>query len=161
MNKWCVMKWKESKGFTLIELIIVMAVIAVLLSAVIPAFQGMRAEGDISKAEMELQTLKTAVISYRRHNGAYPANIAAALTGAKPKILSEILKDPFATDATTTPDTYGYSTANDASFGDYFIIYSQGTDLTDATAWSGANDRVEITAGADDIAVSNAPVVKL
>ncbi len=149
------------KGFTLIELIIVMSVIAILLAAGIPAFQGMQTEGDLSKVDSELQTLKTAVISYRRHNGAFPANIAAALTGATPKLITNILEDPFKTDATTTPDTYGYITGNDASFGDYFIIYSKGPDFTVSTSWSAANDRAEIAAGKDDIAVSNAEVKKL
>jgi len=152
---------KRIKGFTLIEIIIVMAVVAILLAAIIPAFQGMQDEGALSKAEAELQTLKTAVISYKRHNGTYPANIAAALTGASPKILTEILEDPFATDATTTPDTYGYITGTDASFGEYFIIYSNGIDLSTSTAWSSANDRAEIAAGKDDMAVSNAEVVNL
>jgi len=152
---------KRVKGFTLIEIIIVMAVVAILLAAIIPAFQGMQEEGALSKAEAELQTLKTAVISYKRHNGTYPANIAAALTGASPKILTEILEDPFATDTTTTPNTYGYITGTDASFGEYFIIYSKGIDLTVSTAWSGANDRAEIAAGKDDMAVSNAEVEKL
>jgi len=152
---------KRIKGFTLIEIIIVMAVVAILLAAIIPAFQGMQDEGALSKAEAELQTLKTAVISYKRHNGSFPANIAAALTGASPKILTEILEDPFKTDTTTTPNTYGYITGTDASFGEYFIIYSKGIDLTVSTAWSGANDRAEIAAGKDDMAVSNAEVEKL
>jgi len=154
-------KFKQAEGFTLIEIIIVMTVIAILLAAVIPAFQGMQEEGDLSKVEAELQTIKTAVISYRRHNGSYPADIAGTLTGSSPKILVEIAEDPFTTDTSTTPDTYGYITGTDASFGDYFIIYSRGIDLSADTAWSGANDRVEIAAGGDDMVVSNAEVANL
>lgn len=152
---------ERQHGFTLVEIIIVLSVIAILLAAAIPAFQGMQQEGEISKVDAELQTLKTAVISYKRHNGTYPPNIAAALLGATPKLIVEILEDPFRTDATTTPNTYGYITGTDASFGEYFIIYSKSVDGEASTAWSGANDRVEIAAGKDDVAVSNAEVKKL
>ena len=153
--------FQRVKGFTLVEIIIVMSVIAILLAAAIPAFQGMQQEGELSKVDAELQTLKTAVISYKRHNGSYPANIAAALTGATPKLINSPLEDPFNTDTTTTPNTYGYATGTDASFGEYFIIYSKSADGAVSTAWSGANDRVEIAAGKDDVATSNADVVKL
>jgi len=153
---------KRQKGFTLVEVVIVMAVIAILIAVIIPAFQGMQAEGNVTKAQAELETLKTAVISYRRHKGTYPDNIHARLTGTTPKLVQEILEDPFATDVSTTPDTYGYITGNDATFGDYFIIYSKGPDLVAATSWDSANDRCKITiaTSSDDVAESNAPVVK-
>ncbi|MDH3326092.1 MAG: prepilin-type N-terminal cleavage/methylation domain-containing protein [Gammaproteobacteria bacterium] len=151
----------KNKGFTLVEIIIAMAVIAILISAILPAFQGMQQEGDLSKANSELLTLKTAVISYKRHNGSYPTNITTDLSGATPKLINEILKDPFLTDALTTPNTYGYITGTDASFGEYFVIYTKSVDTVVDTAWSATNDQVEIAAGKDDLAVSNAPVVKL
>jgi len=121
----------------------------------------MQQEGELSKVDAELQTLKTAVISYRRHNGSYPANIHAALTASTPTIINEILEDPYETNTTTTPNTYGYTTKTDTSFGDYFFIYSKGPDGKANTKWTGAQDRVEIAAGKDDIAVSNAEVKKL
>jgi len=111
---------RAQKGFTLVELVIVMAVIALILSVVIPNLRGMQQEGQLTKAESELNTLKTAVTSFWRHNGnTYPANIIAALTGATPQVISAQLVDPF----NTANGTYGY--VKDAN-NEYFIIWTQG-----------------------------------
>jgi len=150
---------QRSKGFTLVELIIVLTVIAIILAVVLPSFRGMRQEANMSRAQQELNTLKTAVTSYFRNNNAYPANVHAALTGASPRIITSILEDPFKTDASTTPNTYGYVTGTDASFGEYFIVYSKGPDATAATVWNAATGQVDV--GGDDIAASNAPLNKV
>ncbi|MFH1428291.1 MAG: type II secretion system protein [Candidatus Margulisiibacteriota bacterium] len=163
MNK---SKWL-SRGFTLVELLIVMAVVAILVAIIIPSFKGMQEEGWISKAEQELQTLQTAVESYYRHKDDYPPNITTALTGAKPAIISKELKDPWDTSGTT----YGYVTGNDdTGFGKYYIIYSRSVDrvtnivltpsdncLVDGKVGITSNDTVSADA-ADDLAVSNAPL---
>ncbi len=153
-----VAKRRNQKGFTLVELVIVMAVIAVILSVVIPNLRGMQQESQLTKAEGELNTLKTAVTSFWRNNSnTYPANIHAALTGATPQIIPSALADPFLTDAANK--TYGYVKGNDATFGDYFAIYTKGPKGdTAAPAWDAANQRV--TYSGTGRVVSNAPVVK-
>lgn len=142
---------KGTRGFTLVELIIVLAVIAIILGVVIPAIRGMQEEANLTRAEQELHTLETAVMSYFRHNGTFPSGITTDLTGASPKIIESVLDDPFDTDA--TGNTYGYVTGNDAEFGDYYILYTQGPDLVGATSWNATTNQVD-TSG-DDIAVSN------
>ena len=142
---------KGTKGFTLVELIIVLAVIAIILGVVIPAIRGMQEEANLTRSEQELHTLETAVMSYFRHNAAYPAGITTDLTGASPKIVENVLDDPFDTDATN--DTYGYITGNDAEFGDYYILYTRGPDATGETSWNATTDQVDT--GGDDIVVSN------
>src|SRR6478736_5104715 len=118
---------RNQKGFTLVELVIVMAVIALILSVVIPNLRGMQQEGQVTKAEAELNTLKTAIVSYWRNNSnAYPVNISSALINASPKVITAIMQDPFLTDTSTTPNTYGYVTGTDTTFGAYFAIYTKG-----------------------------------
>ena len=153
MKKWNV---SNEKGFTLVELVIVMAVIAVILSVVIPNLRGMQAESQLTKAEGELNTLKTAITSYWRNNAnAYPPDITAALTGASPQIIPASLQDPF----NTASGTYGYSSGNDADFGDYFAVYTKGPKAdTTAVTWDSTNNRVTYDGGGR--VVSNAPVVK-
>jgi prepilin-type N-terminal cleavage/methylation domain-containing protein len=149
--------YKNEKGFTLVELVIVMAVIALILAVVIPNLRGMQQEGQLTKAEGELQTLKTAVTSYwRNNNNTYPADITATLTGASPTIISAVLSDPWKTDAVNS--TYGYVTGTDATFGDYFIIYTRGPKADSAPAFDAASQTVKYT-GSGRV-VSNAPVVK-
>jgi prepilin-type N-terminal cleavage/methylation domain-containing protein len=147
---------RSEKGFTLVELVIVMAVIALILAVVIPNLRGMQQEGQLTKAEGELQTLKTAVTSYWRNNSnAYPADIQKSLTTASPPIITALLNDPWKTDAS---GTYGYTTGTDATFGDYFIIYTKGPKADSAPAFDAASQSVKYT-GSGRV-VSNAPVVK-
>ena len=148
----------SQKGFTLVELVIVMAVIALILSVVIPNLRGMQQEGQITKSESELQTLKTAVVSYWRNNGnAYPSNIHSDLTSASPTVITAVLLDPFLTD--TTNNTYGYVTGTDSNFGPYFAIYTKGPKGdTSAPTWDASAG--QFTYSGSGRVVSNAPVVK-
>ena len=56
------------KGFTILELLIVIAVIAILVGIALPRFKGMQDEGNIARAKGELRMLTTAVESYYIHN---------------------------------------------------------------------------------------------
>lgn len=151
-------KFTENRGFTLVELVIVMAVIALILSVVIPNLRGMQQEGQLTKVDQELQTLKSAITSYWRNNGhVFPANIHSDLTGASPAVITSNLADPFKTD--TTNNTYGYVKGTDASFGDYFAVYTKGPKGdTPAPAWDGANG--QFTYNGSGRVVSNAPALK-
>jgi len=145
------------KGFSLVELVIVMAVIALIMSIAIPNFRSMQQEGSLTKAEGDLDTLKIAISSYWRGNAqAYPANIHTALTGATPSVITKVLTDPWVTDATNV--TYGYTKGTDATFGDYFFLYTKGPKADTAPAWDATNQRVNYT-GTGRV-VSNAPVLK-
>jgi len=142
---------KSQKGFTLVELVIVMAVIALILSVVIPNLRGMQQEGQLTKAESELQTLKTAITSFWRHNSnTYPADISAALVGATPQVVTAQLVDPF----NTSNGTYGY--VKDAN-NDYFIVWTQGPkkDTAQPTVSNG-----EVVYSGSGRCVSNLPVKK-
>lgn len=147
---------KRNSGFTLVELVIVMAVIAVILSVVIPNLRGMQAESQLTKSEGELNTLKTAITSYWRNNSnAYPSNITTDLTNASPQIIPASLQDPF----NTANGTYAYTSGNDTDFGDYFAVYTKGPKAdTTTVSWDATNNRVTYTGGGR--VVSNAPVVK-
>lgn len=134
------------KGFTILELLIVIAVIAILVGIALPRFKGMQDEGNIAKAKGELRTLQTAVESYRVHHTGYPANVTTDLTGATPQVIAAALTDPF-----NGTNNYGYAKSDN---GNYYIIYSVGPNGT-ATI-TGINDSgvLQGTAG-DDVYVSN------
>ena len=59
----------HKRGFTIIELLIVMAVIAILVGIAIPSFRGMQTEGWRTRAEKDVVTLKIAVETYYKNNG--------------------------------------------------------------------------------------------
>jgi general secretion pathway protein G len=138
---------KSRKGFTIIELLIVIAVIAILIGIALPKFKGMRDEGNIAKAKGELRTLQTAVESYKIHTNSYPTalgNLNANTT--VPNIIGSTLPyDPFGATSTTN---YGYS-AN----GSYYVIYSIGVNGNGTASVDNASGNV--TAANNSIYVSN------
>ena len=108
---------KGRKGFTIIELIIVIAVISILIGIALPRFRGMQEAGYIAQAKGELRTLQTAVESYYIHNDDTLPGDLDDLTDDTPNIIGEELPtDPF-----DPGEDYGYSTS-----GNYYIIYSVG-----------------------------------
>jgi len=139
------------RGFTLVEILIVIAVIAILIGIALPRFKGMQDEGNIAKVKGELRTLKTAVESYYIHNSyTYPATTAAALqtalASAKPSIISYVPTDPFSTSA-----DYVYVMGGTNS--KYWIIYSVGPGGNGSAVIT--SDAVVETNGSSCIYVSN------
>ncbi len=121
------------RGFTLVEMMIVIAVIAILVGIALPHFRGMQEEGWTVKAAGELRTLATAVESYYIHNSRqYPGQTATSatdwqsnLSGNGPTIIVSTLYDPFIAGSTE----YRYATSDDAD-SQYYVIWSIGPDST-------------------------------
>lgn len=112
---------KKSKGFTIIELLIVMAVIAILVGIAIPSFRAMQTEAWRTKAQGDVRVLKIALESYYKNRGSFPAESGyqSTLRGEQPSVLETVLDDPFA--AAGTP--YAYRLSPD---GSYYVVYSIG-----------------------------------
>ena len=63
---------KKQQGFTLIELMIAVAIIGILAAVAIPQYQDYTARAQVSEAVTLLGALKTPVIEYYTMNGVYP-----------------------------------------------------------------------------------------
>jgi type IV pilus assembly protein PilA len=71
---------KMQKGFTLIELMIVVAIIAILAAIAIPAYQDYLVRSQVSEASTLADGAKTAIAEYYSNTGDFPAsNISAGL----------------------------------------------------------------------------------
>ncbi|MEO7200362.1 MAG: prepilin-type N-terminal cleavage/methylation domain-containing protein, partial [Dokdonella sp.] len=69
---------KMQKGFTLIELMIVVAIIAILAAIAIPAYQDYLVRSQVSEGATLSDGAKTAVAEYYANHGKFPpSNISA------------------------------------------------------------------------------------
>jgi type IV pilus assembly protein PilA len=70
------MREKMQRGFTLVELLVVVAIIAILAAIAIPAFSAYRADGYNAHAVAGLNSLAKAEEAYFASNGRYTVAIA-------------------------------------------------------------------------------------
>jgi type IV pilus assembly protein PilA len=79
------MKRSIQKGFTLIELMIVVAIIGILAAVALPAYQDYTVRAKVSELVLAASSLRTEVSEFAQTNGAVPAqaSVAVPTTGSK------------------------------------------------------------------------------
>ncbi|MAG59941.1 hypothetical protein CMO96_04090 [Candidatus Woesebacteria bacterium] len=66
---------KFGTGFTLVELLVVLAIISIVISVSFVAFQGAQASGRDTKRKADLEDIRSALEIYRSDCGSYPATL--------------------------------------------------------------------------------------
>lgn len=82
---------KAQRGFTIIELLIVIAIIAILAGLVLNNFQGAQAKARDTQRVTDVNNMHSKLEEYYNENSAYPSTIVAA---DLPGIDAESLNDP-------------------------------------------------------------------
>ncbi len=65
-------KLRNSRGFTIVELLIVIIVIAILATLVITAYNGVQAKARDTKRQSDAKEVQKAAEAYNADNGSYP-----------------------------------------------------------------------------------------
>ncbi|ENV8120005.1 pilin, partial [Neisseria gonorrhoeae] len=72
------------KGFTLIELMIVIAIVGILAAVALPAYQDYTARAQVSEAILLAEGQKSAVTEYYLNHGKWPSDNSAAGVASSP-----------------------------------------------------------------------------
>lgn len=103
----------NDRGFTLIELMVVIVILGVLAGLIIPRIMGRPEEARQMKARIQMESIETALKLYKLDNGAYPSTeqglealVEAPTVGQLPRAWREggylekgkIPKDPWGND---------------------------------------------------------------
>src|SRR5579863_10344769 len=97
---------KLQRGFTLIELMIVVAIVGILAAIAIPAYQDYTIRAKVSEAVVLADAAKSSLAEFRVSNNYWPSNNGAS--GISNSILTKYTQGGIATTVTAAPcPTYG------------------------------------------------------
>lgn len=98
-----------AKGFTIVELLIVIVIIGILAALVIVAYNGIQARATDATRINDMQNVKKAIEAYNADNGSYPPPVGqlSLLTSyLVPQYIKALPVDP--KNSTADGKTYGY-----------------------------------------------------
>jgi type IV pilus assembly protein PilA len=124
---------KNQKGFTLIELMIVVAIIGILAAVAIPAFLDYMKKGKRSEAELNLDAIKKGNKTYFVEKASYVVATAAATPMATCCAAGGVTKCP--ANAAAWEGVAAWDALDFAVTEDHYFVYSyNGTTGSDYTA---------------------------
>lgn len=132
---------RRSGGFTLIELMIVVAIVAIIAAIALPAYRNYVLRSKIRVAQSDLLALSANVENFRQRTLAYPTSAEQATRGWSP--------------ASKSADfTFGYATKN----GNYTLTGTAGDGLGKASSCvvtvDGSNAR-SVNSGCNTVGVDS------
>jgi len=125
---------RMQKGFTLIELMIVVAIIGILAAIALPAYQDYTIRSQVSEGPTLSEGIKVAIADYYANNGTWPADMTAAGFGSN--VVSGSYVSSIAQANGLITITYGSTKANSKlSTGPATLLISAAANSNGDIAW--------------------------
>ena len=121
------------KGYTLVELLIVVAIVGILVSLAIPNFQQSAIKAKETALKQNLFTMRTVLDQYYADRGDYPESLESLIEA---KYLRSIPMDPFTKSTTTWSEIYEeQEEGDDSPAGIYDIKSGSEASAADGTPY--------------------------
>lgn len=121
----------NNKGFTIVELLIVIVVIGILALLVITTYSGIQAKARNAKRQTDIQSIQTQLEAFFSQNGYYPSlsnlNSSSWLDSNMKSLDKNALVDPSSTCDPTTTGCLGGSSSGVAKQYQYNVTQSDGS----------------------------------
>jgi type IV pilus assembly protein PilA len=117
---------RDDEGFTLIELMVVVLIIAILLAIAIPTFLGARGQANSRAAQSSLRNALTAEQTYYTNNQAFGATTSSPTINSIEPNLQWTATEP--TVATANPNSINVILGTVSTTGDTVVLQTEGKD---------------------------------
>src|SRR5262249_12863341 len=112
-------KMQNQRGFTLVELMIVVAIIGILTAIAFPLYANIQARARVAKAQADVRTLASAAVVYSAHTGTLPTaldNLSVTVTDPHPSAVAGPFVSPIPAPPQGWGGSYTYASSTDGTF---------------------------------------------
>ena len=115
----------KNKGFTLLELLVVISLLAILATIIINSFTNTLKKGRDSRRKQDLEEISKALELYNDDNSSYPASLSWGNPMSDPDTPAKFYMRKIPQDPSNSGGlTYYYQTGTTAAIGSWYKLYS-------------------------------------